>query len=228
MQPHVAFQVVVKKLALIFYCVFKVFLILNMILLGFSLYATIVFRNAICAAIFLLFFTNFWIMMVFFFLLSMYIKLFLCMMQEDFPFNNDPQSTWLFSIIFFPLVSEENEEDFLEYVSQQSFEEQERTVSQPTTEDLENVENKWKHVMKHVAEVVEEKKQEPCLICANAYAFEFPCFKGWVELECCPIVHHKKCVLEWFHFNQKQDENNEWIVSCPSCRHLFSKETAVG
>lgn len=228
MQPHVAFQVVAKKLALIFYCVFKVFLILNMILLGFSLYATIVFRNAICAAMFLLFFTNFWIMMVFFFLLSMYIKLFLCMMQEDFPFHNDPQSTWLFSIIFFPLVSEENEEDFLEYVSQHSFEEQERTVNPPTTGDLENVENKWKHVMKNVVEVAEEKKQEPCLICANPYAFEFPCYKGWVELECCPIVHHKKCVLEWFHFNQKQDENNGWVVSCPSCRHLFSKETADG
>ena len=227
MQQHVALDIVVKKLAIIFYCVFKVFLLLNTILLAFSLYTMILYRNIVFVAIFLLFFTNFWVMMVFFFLLSMYIKLFLCMIQEEFSFHDRINESWLLSIIFFPLVSEEQEEDFLQYVSQQSFDEQqERIVNPPTTTDMEGVETRWKQVVKEVGiDRVEDKKQEPCLICANPYEFEYPCCKGWIELECCPVIYHKKCVLEWFHFNQKQNHEDKWTVSCPSCRHLFSFET---
>lgn len=220
-----AIGIMVKKLSIIFYCIFKVFMILNMILLGLSMYIMIVSKSGIGTFLFIVFFVNFWIMMIFFCLLSMYIKLFICMVNEDLLNSLDTENSWIFSVIFFPLVSEEDEEEFVQLLSQQSFEtdNQEQNTQPPTTERLIELETKWKTIWKDV-QIPDEKKDETCLICANSYTHEYPSHKGCVELVCsCSTLFHKKCVLEWFHFNQKQDQNDETksIVSCPSCRHVF-------
>lgn len=220
-----AIGMMVKRLALIFYCIFKVFTILNMILLGLSLYIMLVVKNGVGTFLFIVFFVNFWIMMIFFCLLSMYIKLFICMMNENLLNALDDDYSWVFSVIFFPLVSEGHEEEFIELISQQSLDEsQEQPTQPPTTDNLQELESKWKPIYKEV-QVPENKKQEMCLICANLYTHEYPAHKGCVELVCsCATLFHKKCVLEWFHFNQKidQDDETKMIVSCPSCRHVFS------
>lgn len=225
MQHNVAINLMVKKLALIFYCVFKVFLFLNMILLGLSLYIMLISKSGIGTFLFIVFFVNFWVMMIFFCLLSMYIKLFICMIHEDIVNTLDDEHSWLFSVIFFPLISEEDENDFIETITQQSFEEnQEQNTQPPTTDRLQELETKWNSIWKDTAPP-DDKKEDPCLICANPYTHQYPSHQGCVELTCsCTTLFHKKCVLEWFHFNQKQDQNDETklIVSCPSCRHVFT------
>ena len=224
MQQNVAINIMVKKLALIFYCVFKVFLILNMILLGLAMYIMLVSKSGIGTFLFIIFFVNFWIMMIVFCLLSIYIKLFICMIHEDLLNTLDEEHSWIISVIFFPLLSEEDEGDFLQTVYQQSFEEnQEQNTPPPTTDRLAALDTKWHSIWREVIPP-EDKKEEACLICANPYTHVYPSHKGCVELVCsCATLFHKKCVLEWFHFNQKQDQSDETqsIVSCPSCRHVF-------
>jgi hypothetical protein len=185
----------------------------------------IISKNGIGTFLFIIFFINFWIMMIFFCLLSMFIKLFICMVNQDLLNALDSEYSWIFSVIFFPLISEEDEEEFVQLISQQSFETDEQDNTQPpTTEDLTEHETRWQKIWKD-AQIPNEKKEEACLICANLYSHEYPSHKGCVELTCsCATLFHKKCVLEWFHFNQRQDQTDETkhIVSCPSCRHVFT------
>jgi hypothetical protein len=146
------------------------------------------------------------------------------MINEDVLNSLDDEHSWIFSVIFFPLISEENESDFMNLIFQQSFEEENTpsTTQPPTTENLSALETKWENIFKEKPVVVSD---ELCLICANAYTHEYPSHKGCVELACsCATIFHKKCVLEWFHFSQKQDQTDEtkFIVSCPSCRHIFT------
>lgn len=224
MRQNVAINLMVKKLSIIFYCIFKVFMFLNMGLLGLSLYVMLVSRSNIGTFLFVIFFINFWIMMVFFCLLSMCIKLFICMVHEDLLNTLDDGYSWMSAVIFFPLISEEDEQDFVQMISLQSLQEdQEQNTQPPTTEHLSGLESKWKTVWKEI-KVPDEKKEEQCLICSNPYTHEFPYHKGCIELTCsCATLFHKKCVLEWFHFNERQDQTDETktVVSCPSCRHVF-------
>lgn len=218
MQQHAALPLIIKKLSSIYYSVFKVFLLLNIILLGATVYLS---KGSGGTFLFFVFFMNYWIMMIFFCLLSMYIKLFLCMTHLD---NLEEDQSWIYSVIFFPLLTEENEDDFLQFVMQQSMDNtQERETLPPTTENLESLETKWKTVMMERV-VPEETKNETCLICSNPYHHDYPSHRGCIVLGCCTALFHKKCVLEWFHFNEKQDQSQpeKSIVSCPSCRHVFS------
>jgi hypothetical protein len=218
MQQNAVLSLMVKKLSVIFYSIFKIFLVLNILLLGSTLYFS---RSTGGTFLFLVFFLNYWIMMMVFCLLSMYIKLFLCMTQVD-SLGEDP--SWVYSVIFFPLMTEENEEDFLQFVAQQSMDQDSQTTTQPpTTEELAHLEARWKTVMTD-QEVAETLAPEPCLICSNPYSHEYPSQKGCVVLDCCPTLFHKKCVLEWFHFNGHPDQTDtdKSLVSCPSCRHVFS------
>lgn len=222
MQPSVATQNVLKKLSSIFYCVFKIFMILNSILLGLSIYIMLMARNGIGTFFFIVFFINFWIMMIFFWLLSMFVKLFLCMTHDDVLNLSDDHQAWLYSIIFFPLINEENEEDFLLYVSQQSFQQDqtERTVQTPTTEHLDKMESSWKQTFEEMSSVPDT---ETCLICSHFYTHSYPTHQGCVKVSCCSTLLHKKCLLEWFHFNERSDQTDEEkkVISCPSCRHVF-------
>lgn len=214
MRQHPALQLVVKKLSMIFYCIFKVFLIMNMILLG------VVAYTSKSTFLFFIFFMNYWIMMIMFCLLSMYIKLFICITHME---NISDDQSWIYSVIFFPLMGEESEEDIIQFISQNSFENsQEQHTQPPTTENLDTLATRWSNVIKNTV-VSTEMGEELCLICANPYHHEYPTHKGCVGLGCCPAIFHKKCVLEWFHFNEKQDQSNpdKTLVSCPSCRHLF-------
>ena len=224
MPQNIAISMMVKKLSLIFYCIFKVFMLLNMVLLGLMLYVMLVARNGVGTFLFIVFFVNFWIMIIFFCLLSMYIKLFICMMNEDLLDALDTEYSWVFSVIFFPLTSEQDEDEFVELISQQSLSDsQEQPTQPPTTERLNELETKWHDIWKDI-DVPDDKKEETCLVCANTYIYEYPSHKGCITLTCsCATLFHKKCVLEWFHFNQKPDQNDDTktIVSCPSCRHVF-------
>lgn len=211
-------QLVIKRLSVLFYSIFKVFLILNLILLALSLYNIKTDHGS--NFLFVMFLMNFWIMMLIFSILSMYIKLFLCVLHQDMVGDNS-----LYSIIFFPLVSEEDEDEFIRLISQQSFEEDQPpssspTATQPPTIDrLNELETRWKHVWNTHPPVLSTE----CLICSHPQHFEHPTHKGCVRINCCPSVLHKKCILEWFHFCEKTDQHDEtkYMVSCPSCRHIF-------
>ena len=161
--------------------------------------------------------------MVFFCLLSMHFKLFICMLNENLLSALDDGQSWIYSVIFFPLATEEDEEDFIRMISEQSLQNDNQNNTQPpTTENLDGLEEKWSSIWKEV-DVPDEKKEEQCLICANPYTHEYPSHKGCIELACsCATMFHKKCVLEWFHFNQRQNNIDRTIVSCPSCRHVFT------
>lgn len=218
MRPNAAtLSAVVKRLSVIYYCVFKVFMVLNGLLLGLAFY---MLRNGASAFLFVIFFINFWMMMIFFCLLSMYIKLFLCMQHMD---EMPDDFSWVYAVIFFPLVDEETEEEFVRLVAQQSLDEaQQQTTQPPTTDRLDELETRWKSVWEDAGG---GSSDDACLICANPFTHEYPSHKGIVRLSgCCPTSFHKKCVLEWFHFNEKPDQTDETkrVVTCPSCRHLFS------
>ena len=150
MRHNIAVSLMVKKLSVIFYCIFKIFMILNMILIGLSLYIMLISKSGVGTFLFIVFFINFWIMLIFFCLLSMYIKLFICMINEDVLNSLDDEHSWIFSVIFFPLISEENESDFMNLIFQQSFEEENTpsTTQPPTTENLSALETKWENIFK--------------------------------------------------------------------------------
>jgi hypothetical protein len=149
------------------------------------------------------------------------------MIHEDILNALDDEHSWLFSVIFFPLISEEDEGDFIQAITRESFEEtQEQPIQSPTAVHLQELETKWNAIWKDIT-LPDDKKEETCIICANPYTHQYPSHQGCVELTCsCATFFHKKCVLEWFHFNQKQDQNdeNKSIVSCPSCRHVFTTD----
>ena len=226
-QGVVATRIIIKRLSTIFYSILKIFLMLNGVMMSIIVINIMKpLTEGYRANIWMMFvlMINFFIMLIFFFMLSMFIKLFICMSNENVMSQNDEDMSWIYSIIFFPLMNEINEEEFIQMIAQDSFDESnENETIPPTTEKLVNLETKWGFVLKNF-ELTEEKKEEKCLICANPYEYNFPLIEGCIVLTCdCSTVFHKKCLLEWFYFNEKhEEEEDKYITTCPSCRHAFS------
>ncbi len=87
----------------------------------------------------------------------------------------------------------------------------------PTNDQLLNLELKWGPYM-----VLEENppESEKCIICLQSLEPS----SGVIKLSCnCNNYFHRKCMIEWFYFNERED-NNRFKVSCPSCRHTFEEE----
>lgn len=220
-QRRVVVQLLVKKLASIFYSIFRVFMTLNLFILGLTFYIMIATGSGVGVFLFIVFFVNFWSMLIFFGFLSMCVKLFICMLYEDVMVLDENYS-WIMPIVFFPLVSEETEDDFVQLIAQQSMDTQEPTRDTPTTEKLDGLENRWGSIWQDIIPT-EDKMADQCLICSNSYDHVFPSHTGCISIGCCSNMFHKKCLLEWLYFSEKQQQEDEskWMVSCPSCRHVF-------
>jgi hypothetical protein len=72
--------------------------------------------------------------------------------------------------------------------------------------------------------------EEECMICLQPHSVTVAPIEGSTYLMCsCSCRFHKKCILEWFYFVEKrsQEEENVMIVTCPNCRHVFSRGVVV-
>jgi len=75
-----------------------------------------------------------------------------------------------------------------------------------------------------------ENNEEECMICLQPHSVTVAPIEGSTYLMCsCSCRFHKKCILEWFYFVEKrsQEEENVMIVTCPNCRHVFSRGVVV-
>lgn len=210
-------NIVVNRLSSIFYGTFKVFLTLNGIILLLSIYnmcgssITGLRTNFWITCILII---NFWVMMVFFFLLSLCFKFIFLLIEQNHEGEN---RSLLNSILLFPLIGDD--EEILQTILQESTNTEQASRASPTSDKLISINLKWGFCMETKAVV--ENDDNKCLICTNNLSHNFPEFQGCVSLQCnCDTIFHKKCILEWFHFNETDTDTP--VVTCPSCRHAFT------
>jgi len=75
-----------------------------------------------------------------------------------------------------------------------------------------------------------DSNEEECMICLQPHSVTVVPIEGSTYLRCsCSCRFHKKCILEWFYFVEKrsQEEENVMMVTCPNCRHVFSRVVVV-
>lgn len=105
---------------------------------------------------------------------------------------------------------EEPEEDLVAHLSLM---EDENSRLPATPDQMLLIEMKWGsflHIQNNTVDL------DKCVICLQNLETEV------VGLGCqCNNYFHRKCVLEWFYFNEKELEGGAHCVSCPSCRHEF-------
>ena len=72
--------------------------------------------------------------------------------------------------------------------------------------------------------------EDDCMICLQPHSVMVLPIEGSTYLTCsCSCRFHKKCILEWFYFveKQSQEDENVMMVTCPNCRHVFSRHVIV-
>jgi len=172
--------------------------------------------------------------LILFFLFGIYIlfgKLFRLLAMED-PVNlssRDGQQqqhpAWLQQIT-----------DFL-FQQTSSFSSSTSTRTPPTMEQLQHMEQCWTHTFETDSvpsssspSVNTEESITTCLIClqvdAPSSAHLPSSMKTRLPLKCqCQQIFHKKCILEWFYFGERESETDRgrYVVTCPSCRHVFTR-----
>lgn len=201
-----------KKVSQIFLGIIKCFVGFNFFMLGFAIYNMITSPETMFRTnfwLFLLFLGNFWIMLFFFLILSLCMKI--CMLSFE-PSLEDVPRIW--PLLYSFLTGDPTEEDLAAHLSLLESENDDRPP--PDNNQIMNIELTWGSIFKTPESFPPEEK---CIICLQLLD---PL--NVVALSCdCPTFFHKKCVLEWFHFNQKENEHQQKTVSCPSCRHLFQE-----
>jgi len=89
-----------------------------------------------------------------------------------------------------------------------------------------NIENNIESTIESTIENNIENNEEECMICLQPHSVTVVPIEGSTYLRCsCSCRFHKKCILEWFYFVEKrsQEEENVMMVTCPNCRHVFSR-----
>lgn len=220
-------QIMIHKITKMIYNLFRVFIGINLVMIVFAIFNVIqsnqtTFRSNFWFFCILL--MNFWIMMIFFFLLSISIK-FSVVMSVD-PSTLEENMGWIQTMIVFPLVPAYDDE-ILAMVMEESVNTPPPSRTTPAADRLLKMEVKWGDTFRMCEELSEEQKKEKCLICLQDMDHIFPTMVGVSVLTCnCDTMFHKKCILEWFHFNEKDATSSDpSTVSCPSCRHVFTEDT---
>lgn len=218
-------QVMIHKITKMFYNLFRIFVGINFIMIICAIFNVIqsnqmTFRSNFWFFCILL--MNFWIMMIFFLIASMSIK-FSVIMSID-PTTLEDNMGWIQTMIVFPIVPAYDDE-VMEMVMEESINTPPPSRTTPATDRLLSMEVKWGDAFRMHEELSEEQKKEKCLICLQDMDHVFPTATGVSVLTCnCDTMFHKKCILEWFHFNEKDATSSDpSTVSCPSCRHVFSE-----
>lgn len=203
----------VRKISQIFFLIIRCYIWFNFFMMGFALYNMI--HSPLHMAkthfwLFLLFLGNFWIILFFFFILSICMKI--CIIHYEPNIQDIPR--------LFPLLNEflwgEEEEDSIDLIANISLYESSSQENRrpPSSMDYQNMESKWGSILRPQSTIPEEER---CLICLQDYQDPASCY----ILACgCNSSAHKKCFLEWFYFSEREDQ--EFRVSCPSCRFVFT------
>ena len=200
-----------KKVSQVFLVVLKGFLFFNTFMFGFALYNLShsppeMFKTNFW--LFLLFLGNFWVLMFLLLLVSFCMKI--CMLAFEPNLDDVPRLLPLIQAF----MSGEEEDSDEELVAHISLMETDDNRPPATNDQLLNLEVKWGEFFCPIEERLPET--EKCVICLQKLE------TGVICLACnCRNYFHKKCMIEWFHFNEKEEEGSKFVVSCPSCRHQF-------
>lgn len=216
----------VKRLGKIVSGGFKFFLLMNGIMILIAVYNVVqskaeTFRLSFW--IFCILLLNFWMMLTFFFIVSMCVKM--CMIISIDPSALENSMSWIQTLVLFPLPSQDSEMDVISAVLRESMETSHPpSRPSPTLDKLLRMDLRWGSVLRVLSLEEYEEIEEKCLICLQGMTHLFPNMPGVASLTCsCATLFHKKCVLEWFYFNEKEATDTEpAVATCPACRHAFT------
>jgi len=229
-QEDMAATPMVRKISMVFYSVFKTFIMIEGIMVGVSILNIVRSNGTEFRTYFWVFcvlLLNFWIMMIFFFLLSMCMKICLFVVTRS-SLDVVEENSLLQSMLLLPLFSFEytSEEEIIEAVMNESMHQTETTRPRnpPTLDKLLKIELDWGFCARTVVPITTQQKEEKCLICLHDMTHVYANVPGVVSPTCqCSTLFHKKCLLEWFYFNEQEATDTESSqVTCPSCRHVFT------
>ena len=224
-----------QKIGKLVSSIFKVFLAINLVMIVVSIVNVVGASSDGFRTNFLFFciiVINFWIMMIFFFLMTLCMKFSVIhtLSTTADPVPHERFLSWIMTFSVFPMTETTTEGDVLNIVLNESFQmtsqEQHSTRREPPTlEKLLHADLKWGSVMTPCVPT-EEQADDPCLICLHTMDHMISNLPGVVVLSCqCQTRFHKKCVLEWFYFSEKEtNDTHERTTTCPSCRHVFTNE----
>lgn len=222
MQSDVS-TMIVRRMATIFSNIFRIFLIVNGVVM------TVAIMNVIQSPlsafrfhfwVFFIIMAQFWLMSLLFFLISISLKV---VFYISVPQTGE-NPTWLQTLMLFPMNGD-GDDEIMELIMTESMNTPQPSRNPPTTDRLLKINLDWGESINIMTEMTDEEKKEKCLICLQAVENDTTNIHGVVNLACmCHTVFHKKCILEWFHFNEK-DIDGSFQVSCPSCRFVFTKSS---
>ena len=217
---------IVRRLSVLFQGIFRIFLFINGIMIGISVLNVIQSSSLHFRTHFWIFFilmVQFWMMVLIFFLLSVGLKVCLYVASGQ---TGEENIEWMQALMLFPL-REEGEEEIYQMMVQESMHTSAPPArNAPTMDKLLKMDLDWGSHVRPLLQLSDAQKEEKCLICLQAmdHVMPTPSIQGVVHLTCtCNTLFHKKCILEWFHFNEKDAQGEEpRQVTCPSCRHVFT------
>lgn len=223
-------MIAMQKIGKLVSSIFKVFLAINLIMIIVSIVNVVGASGEGFRTHFLFFciiVINFWIMMIFFFLMTLCMKFSIIhtLSATPEPVPRDRFLSWMMTFSVFPMTETiTTDGDVLNIVLNESFQMQENTRREPPTlEKLLHADLKWGSVMTPFVPT-DEHADDTCLICLHTMDHIISNLPGVVVLSCqCQTRFHKKCVLEWFYFSEKENhETHQNTTTCPSCRHVFT------
>jgi len=222
---------IMRKMSSMLFSVFRSFLIINAIIMVIAITNVVqsegtAFRGNFWMFCMLIF--NFWMMVIFFFLISMCMKM--CIFSMSPPSYIEENAEVFFqNLLMFPMMIDEvyyDEDSMFVAATNESMRASPSspTRSPPTLDRLMAMELKWGFCSLPIVATTSAEKEEKCLICLQDMTHSYATFQGIISLSChCNTLFHKKCILEWFHFNEKEASDTEpSLVTCPSCRHAFT------
>lgn len=225
----------VRKMATVFSNVYNGFIIVNMILFCVSVLNVLqsdgkTFRMHFW--FFCVMSVYFWMILILFLLLSICMRMVLYLLSH-MPTSDQNSEQLMESILAFPFMMDLtlSEEELIDAVANESLMSPPTAVvrTPPTLDKLLRVEIRWGIVLRTVSAERLVETEDKCLICLQDMRHVFPMMPGVVMLMCsCETMYHKKCIIEWFYFNENEASGTEpALITCPSCRHAFTEEEAT-
>jgi hypothetical protein len=219
-------ETMVRRISVMFHGIFRTFVTIQGIMMGISVLNIIRSEGKDIRTNFWLFcilLMNFWIMMVFFMLLSMCMKICIHLVTHSGSLEL-LEGMMMFPMFMFTYSGEESEEEMMDAAVNESMNTPPAPPrNSPTLDKLLMMEVRWGSYAPTI-QPTDAQKEEKCLICMHEISFSYPLTSGVVEPSCmCATLFHKKCLLEWFYFNEKEATTTDPAqVTCPSCRHVFT------
>jgi hypothetical protein len=219
---------IIQRLLSLFQGILRVFLFLNGIMVGIAMINIFQSPGSHFRIYFWMFFfiiLQFWTMTLLYFFISVSIRVSLYIISSSI--NGDNPLELVQTIFAFPLRQDGEEDIVFQMITNESLHDTSPRRVAPTMDRLLKMELDWGSHILSVDQSTYAQSEEKCLICLHDMNHLFPRIPGVIQLSCaCNTLFHKKCILEWFHFNAKESEQTDaYQVTCPSCRHVFLENT---